>query len=439
MQIINHSQALSVFRAIAISSLLITAVCAEAQQKGRAGTDKTGDQDPPAVKLIISPEPSAERGNSSRFASIRPLPDAPVTVVATLDFRPLGIAMTRDERLFVSIASGVGDRDNGQGLVREILPDGTSRPFPPTWFAADRDPNEDFSEVNALAADSRGVLWILDSGSPPARQPKLVGWNLKEDSLSRVIYLPAPITKANSSLQSIAIDVKRDMAYIADQGRADFVGTSEPAIITVDLKTGMARRALEDHYSLNADGGDFVLAGEPLLAPDGKGSVVRPSLGIVSVAIDAAGDYLLFGSANARSVFRIQLEALANNKLSSAQLGERVERVGDKPASQGISTFNANYLLVSDLNNNGIGAVFPDGTYQLLTSSEEISWPTGFTRGPRGEFYLVSSQFHRAPLFHRGEDKTKRPFSIFRIWPQITRVEAKKAPPSKGPKQNGRR
>jgi hypothetical protein len=130
---------------------------------------------------------------------------------------------------------------------------------------------------------------------------------------------------------------------------------------------------------------------------------------------------------------------LADNKLSSAQLGERVERVGDKPASQGISPFNANYILVSDLNNNGIGAVFPDGTYQLLTSSEEISWPTGFTRGPRGEFYLVSSQFHRAPLFHRGEDKTKRPFSIFRIWPQITRVEAKKAPPSKGPKQNGRR
>ena len=440
MQIINHPHLSSTFfRAIAFSSLLIAAFCANAQEKGGAVTNKTGDQTPPSVSLRIAPEPAAERGNTSRFAPLRPIPDAPLALIATLDSRPLGIAMTRDERLFVSIASGVGDRDDGQGIVRELLPDGGTRPFPATWFAADRDPNEDFSEVNALAADSRGVLWILDSGSPPARQPKLVGWNLKEDSLFRVIYLPAPITKPNSSLQSVAIDVKREMAYIADQGRADFVGTSQPAIITVDLKTGLAKRALEDHYSLNADGGDFLIASDPLLAPDGKGSVVRPSLGIASVAIDTAGDYLLFGAANARSVFRISLESLADKKLSSAQLGERVERVGDKPASHGISPFNTNYILVSDVNNNGIGAILPDGKYQLLISSPEISWPTAFARGPRGEFYLVSSQFHRAPLFHRGEDQTKRPFSVFRLWPQITTIEAKKAPPTKGAKQKGRR
>lgn len=424
------------FLSLVASAVSPASAQAQLRQKGKADSEPITEKTSPSSLLIITPEiVGLGRENGPRFPSRRALPDAPLSVIATLDSRPAGIALSKDDRLFVSIASAVGDRDDGQGVVRELLPDGTSRPFPPAWFAADRDPSEQLTQVHALAADSRGVLWILDSGASPTVQPKLVGWNLKEDSLYRVIFLPAPITNLNSSLRSVAIDAKREMAYIADQGRADFVGAAHPAIIAVDLKTGLARRAFEDHYSLNADGGDFVIAGEPLLAPDGKGAVVRPSLGIVSVAIDPTGEALLFGAANARSVFRIPLDALADKRLSSAQLGERVTRVGDKPPSQGIAPFNDKFILVSDVNNNGIGAVFPDGRYELLTRSEECSWPTTFARGNRGEFYLVSSQLHRAPLFHRGDDQSQRPFLVLRFRPEEVKVETENKPAQNQNKQ----
>lgn len=370
------------------------------------------------------------RGKGVRFSSQRPFPDAPLEVVASLDARPIGVAMSPDERLFTSLAGYLGDVEQKDGgVIRELLPDGSSRPFPLFSSSDSRSPGDSFSKVIALAADSREVLWILDSGLLPTSQPKLVGWDLKKEALHRLVYLPAPITKPNSSLVSVAIDEKRQIAYIADQGRGDFVGKSESAIISVDLKTGAAWRALEDHYSLNADGGDFIVKGEPLLAPDGKGSLVRPSLGIASVSLDEQGDFVYFGAANGRSVFRITTEVLSDSKLSSAQVGERVQRLGDKPPSHGLFVLSPEQVLVSDVNNNAIGLVSPTGRYEMLATSEELSWPTAFARGSRGEVYVVSSQFHRAPLFHRGEDQSKRPFLITRFYPQPVRQEAMKTRP----------
>lgn len=368
-----------------------------------------------------------ENGKPFRFPSRRTFAGQSFEVVAELDVRPIGLAVGSDDRLFISLAAHLGDTPQKDGvIVRELLLDGSLTPFPATSSSEIASSAESFTKVLALSTDSRGIVWILDSGAPPVAEPKLVGWDTKKDALHRLVYLPAPITKSNSSLVSVSIDEKRDFAYIADQGRSDFVGKSESAIISVDLRTGAAWRALEDHYSLNADGGDFIVKGEPLLAPDGKGSLVRPSLGIAAVAYEEREGYLYFGAANGRSVFRIAAEALSDPNLSSAQVGERVERLGDKPPSHGLFVRAPGQVLISDVNNNGIGIVGPTGTYESLANATELSWPTAFARGSRGEVYVVSSQFHRAPLFHRGEDQSKRPFLIARFYPQLVRQAPQK-------------
>jgi hypothetical protein len=353
-----------------------------------------------------------------RFPTQRPLPNTPCDVVASLEVRPFGIAMSKDERLFVSLASHLRDRIEESG-VREILPDGSFRPFPSRWASDAHLPAEKLAKVLSLAIDNRGVLWILDSGHLPDIQPKLVGWDLQHDAPHRILYLPAPITKPNSLLVSVVIDEKRDFAFIADQGRNDFIGKAEAAIISVDIKTGESWRAFEDHYSLNADGGDFVVRGEPLLAPDAKGSIVRPSLGVAGLVADSEGTNLLFGAANGRSVFQVPLDALRDRELSSAQIGERVTRKGDKPPSQGLLALGPDYVLVSDVNNNGLGAVDKAGGYHPLTKGEGFSWPTSFAWGQKGEVYLSNSQLHRAALFHRGEDLSQRPFTIARCYPRV--------------------
>lgn len=419
-------------RAPLTGALVVALVCRTVSsfadsREMRAPDERTGLDTVLVVQL--DKDLKERQAGGSRFPVQRTSTDTRLAVVASLDVRPIAIAISGDDRLFISLAAHLGDTlERDSAMVREVLPDGTLLPFPFTSSRELRPQPESFSKVMALEVDSEGVLWILDSGTAPTSQPKLVGWDLKKEALHRLIYLPAPITKPNSSLVSLVVDEKRTMAFIADQGRSDFVGKSEPAIISVDLKTGVAWRALEDHYSLNADGGDFIVKGEPLLAPDGKGSLVRPGLGIVSVASDDERNVIYFGAANGRSVFRISSEALSDPKISSAQVGERVERLGDKPPSHGLLALAHDQLMISDVNNNAIGVVGPAGRYEMLATSEDLSWPTAFARGRQGEVYVVSSQFHRAPLFHQGEDRSARPFIIARFYPRITRREPQRTP-----------
>ena len=409
--------------------------CCWAKPKG--GETQAGTANQLEEKNILTLDRLTPSGEY-RFPIQRPLPNSPCDIVASLELRPFGIAISKDERLFVSLANHLRDRNEDSG-VREILPDGSFRPFPSRWASDSHLPAEKLAKVLSLAVDNRGILWILDSGHLPELQPKLVGWNLQTDALHRILYLPAPVTKPNSLLVSVAIDEKGDFAFIADQGRHDFIGKAEAAIISVDIKTGESWRALEDHYSLNADGGDFVVRGEPLLAPDAKGSMVRPSLGIAGLVADSEGTNLLFGAANGRSVFQVPLEALRDRELSSAQIGERVTRKGDKPPSQGLLALGSDFVLVSDVNNSGLGAVDKDGGYHPLTKGEDFSWPTSFARGQKGEVYISNSQLHRAALFHRGEDLSQRPFTIARCYPRVVSAEGdvkkKKAATSPGPGQ----
>ena len=170
--------------------------------------------------------------------------------------------------LLVSILPGAAKAEPGIEIIGEfdtrpgnpaVTPDGdiyfTMHPFDDPVFkvmklqdgVGEVYPNPEisksFSATIGIQADEDGVLWILDMGSEN-KSPRLFGWDTDDNEIHRIFYMPEDVLTENSFLQDFAIDEDEGVAFIADMGRADITGDSQPAIIVVNLQTGQSRRVL---------------------------------------------------------------------------------------------------------------------------------------------------------------------------------------------------
>ncbi len=339
-------------------------------------------------------------------------------VAARLEDRPGNPALTPDGRLILSLHPFPFGEPSPHRVV-EVLEDGGTRPFPnEAWSTAPDGDGIGLSAVIGVQSDRRGVVWILDMGGG-GLPPKLVAWDTRRDELYRVLTIPPHATVPNSFQQDFAIDEVRGAIFIADVGRGDLFGPSNPAIVAVDLETGYVRRALEGHPSLQPEEGlSVVIEGGTIRAEDAQGGLDEPKIGLDPIVIDPANEWVYYGSVHGTSVYRVRSADLLDLSLPREELLARVERYGEKPPCDGISIDAAGNVYVTDLENNAVGVTAPDGSYRVLVSDDEhLSWPDGFSFGPDGHLYVAVSQLHRSAVFNAGEETSRAPFEVMRLRP----------------------
>ncbi|MEJ2214689.1 MAG: hypothetical protein P8Y20_11680, partial [Gammaproteobacteria bacterium] len=112
-----------------------------------------------------------------------------IEVVATLDSAPGNVTLGRDGQIYLSLHQF----HNPEMRVAELI-EGQLVPFPTGPEAG----LLAFEAVLGIQRDTEDRIWMLDNGSQNARLPKLVAWDTRNDRLDRVIYLPPPISTAQS-------------------------------------------------------------------------------------------------------------------------------------------------------------------------------------------------------------------------------------------------
>lgn len=140
------------------------------------------------------PPADMERG------SARPRPPNRRRITGT---RPDDVAGTPQGRVVVSSRP----LDGPVLRVREVMPDGELRAFPPEDRAAAPDGADDATGPTAVirvAAAGDGTVRMLDMG--PEAQPQLVGRDGVEDALAARIGIGAVVPRPNSSLRDLAPD-----------------------------------------------------------------------------------------------------------------------------------------------------------------------------------------------------------------------------------------
>jgi sugar lactone lactonase YvrE len=334
--------------------------------------------------------------------------------VAALTVPPGNPTVTLDGRLIVTV------HPFAESEIRalEILPDNSTRPFPSQEWASQ--PDEADRGIHAaigIRTDQNGVVWILDMGGKRT-PPRLIGWNTKENRLHRVIVIPYPASRKQSFLQDFAIDPSHGKIFIADSGVRSLTGPSEPGIIIVDSETGFSRRVLHAHRLLQPeDNAEIVIDGKsPRVAVNSR-HYQEPKIGLNPIAVDATGDWLYFGAMHGTSLYRVKTTDLLDEQLNEEELALRVEHLGFKPVSDGISIDNKGNVYVTDLNAKAIGVLSEDEPYRILIKDDLLQWPDGLGVGPDGFLYATVNQLHLLPALNKGKDETKLPFQIIKFRP----------------------
>jgi sugar lactone lactonase YvrE len=341
-------------------------------------------------------------------------PPAELERVAELPERPGAIALV-GPRVFVAL-NPLGAPET---KLLELLPGGRQQPYPSGVLS------RAFIAITALASDDAGGLWILDAGAE-GKPPRLTGWNTSDERRLRALRIPATALRSNSFLAALAVDGRRQVAYVADRSRADWTGDSHPALLVVSLESGETRRLLEDHPALEPDAPPLSVDRRPVARREMDGTVEKLRLGVSQLSLDPSGTFLYFAALNGRTVWRVRTADLMDTALSATELSSRVESYAERPSGPGLIAGGDGRVVVTDVEGHALRVVSPSGE-SVLVQDPKLQWPDGLARGPADWLYLTVNQLNLHPALNRGHEESRPPYEVFRV-----RVPA--GPPARQPR-----
>lgn len=339
------------------------------------------------------------------------------SVATFYDAMPTGVTVSETGRIFVNYPRW---GDDVPFTVAELV-NGKAVAYPNAEInkADTNDLRNHFISVQSVVADGRGKLWVLDTAAPKfapplAGGPKLVAVDLATNQVVKTVVFPQNVIHTNTYVNDVRFDFnvgEEGVAYVTDSS-----ATGEGGIIIMDLKTGSAIRRLTGDFSTSADRSFRpTLEGETLLnrAKDGNTSPIL--IASDGIAISNDGKTLYFCPLTSRHLYSVPTALLRDPNISDKELALSVKDLGEKGASDGLSSDASGNVYAGDYEHNSIRKMNSDGVWETIVHDPRILWPDTLAVGPDGYLYFTANQLHRQAAYHKGEDKRVKPYSLFRI------------------------
>ena len=286
-----------------------------------------------------------------------------------------GVAVSNTGRIFVNFPRW----SQIPFSVAEIV-DSQLVPYPNVeWNTWDEstNPENHFICVQSVYIDKDNFLWILDpssiNGNVVEGGAKLLKVDLHTDSIMQVIYFDENSAPAQSYLNDIRVDTKRNIAYLTESGLG--------SITVVDLSTGNSRRLLENHYSVKAENIQLEINGQKIDFPvhsDG-------------LALSNDCQYLYYKALTGNNLYRIKTNKLRDITLTSSQLENAVEFIFKTFPCDAIEFDSDGNLFFTSIQDNAIYYLTPEFELKLAITDDRLKWPDSFSITPDGEIYVTSS------------------------------------------------
>lgn len=316
---------------------------------------------------------------------------------------PLGnIAVSPSGRLFFTVHPE--SRPTGPRVLELI--DGNPQPFP----SAEKQPL--FTTVLGLCIDEQNRLWTIDHGNHGSDPVRLLAFDLHTNSLVHEFTFAPAVAPLGSFFNDLSVSPDGQWVYIAD---VNFFGR-KPALIVYDVESQRARRLLENHPSMTAQ--DFII-NNPIKKMTFLGGLIALKPGIDGIVVNAQGDYLYYGAMAHEGLFRIPTNALRDEGLPEKDLAATIERIGQKPLSDGLSIDTLDQVYITDVEHGGIARMSPEGQLKtLIKAPKKVRWADGCSFGPDGYLYFTDSAIPDQMLRSKKHMKQSAPYFIYRFKPQ---------------------
>ena len=345
-------------------------------------------------------------GSYTALAGESALPESGLeTVLANPE--PIGnVAVGPTGRLFFTVHPEA--RSDGPRLLE--WRNGRAEPFP-----SDETQAAILETPLGLVVDRQNQLWVIDSGRHGFGRPRIVAIDLATDRIVHEHVFPRNVAPRGSLLQDLQVDQAGRMVYIADTG----FWRKSPALIVYDSATRKSRRVLEKHPSMRAQ--DWVIS-TPMREMRFFGGIVPLKPALDGIALDPAGQWLYYGAMTNDTLYRIPTSALQNDELTGGALFERIETVGKKPLSDGLSADLSGNVYITDVENGAVLRMAPGGQLATIVRSPRIRWADGLSFGPDGWLYLSDSALPEVVLRTRGHIREHGPYHVYRFRPGTSGV-----------------
>jgi sugar lactone lactonase YvrE len=349
-------------------------------------------------------------------------------VVATFSGpMPTGVTVANHGRIFVNFPRW---GDDVEYTVAE-LKDGKTVSYPDAeinrYTEAD-DPAGKLVSVQSVVVDPTGNrLWILDTGSlafgpVKPRGGKLIAVDLNTNQITKKIIFPHDVALTNTYLNDVRFDLRRGaegVAFITDSS-----STGPNGIIVVDLGSGKSWRRLNDHPSTKPDAAFVpVVEGEILQLRIPSQPPQRFAVGADGIAISPDGKALYYCPLTSRHLYSVSVDALIDQTRSDAEVGATVKDLGEKGgAGDGLESDAEGRVYLSDYEHDAIHRRSTAGEIETLAHDPRVLWPDTLSLAADGYLYFTANQIERGAGFHDGHDLRQKPYVLFRVKVDGTRI-----------------
>jgi sugar lactone lactonase YvrE len=340
---------------------------------------------------------------------------------------PTGVTVANNSRIFVNFPKW---GDSVEYTAAEVR-DGKTVPYPNAeinHYVEGDDPSSKLISVQSVVVDPTGNrLWILDTASiafGPVKPngPKLIAVDLNTNQVVKKILFLADVALSTTYLNDVRFDLHRGaegMAFITDSS-----STGANGIIVVDLASGKNWRRLNDHLSTKPD---------PFFVPVVEGEILRMRLpgqpparfvvGADGIAISPDGKTLYYCPLTSRHLYSVSVDALADRSKSDAQVAATVKDLGEKGgAGDGLESDAQGRVYLSDYEHNAVRRRNSVGEIETLVHDPRVLWPDTLSLAAGGYLYFTANQIERGAAFHEGHDLRQKPYVLFRVKVDGTRI-----------------
>ena len=324
-------------------------------------------------------------------------------------YQRTGVAVSPEGRVFTNYPYWLDRHANAVVEIRN----GKPLPYPDTkWNSFKKgDPGSTtFVCVQAVVADDKGYLWIVDAagiglGPVYKNANKVVKVRLSDNSIERIYRFPEQVAGADSYLNDIRIDNSNGYAYMTS--------SSNGGIVVLNIVSGESRLVLQDDSSVKSDPSyHFTFNGKEFSMADGS----IPKIHSDGIALSPDKAWLYYKPLTDDKLYRVETKLLRDFATPLRTIADKVQDLGHFVTTDGMVFDKAGNLSFGDLERSSIVKITPDlEMHTLITDPENLIWPDSYSVSQNGYLYISLSQIQLMPWFNNNIDKTEKPYRIVRL------------------------
>src|SRR6187402_2503843 len=188
-----------------------------------------------------------------------------------------------------------------------------------------------------------------------------------------------------------------------------FLQMLEGPLIVLDLKTGKARRVLEDDTSTTARR-PVVASGNALRTVDGQEVKIHAD----QMEVSPDGKYLYY-QALTGPMYRVETKYLEDPHISNAELVGKVSHWANTPSTGGTAIDASGTIYLSDIEKRRILSIDPFGQMKVILEDTRLDWPDAMWIDSDGYLWMPVAQLDKIAPFQGGNSQVVYPIRIYKM------------------------